>query len=218
MEQNLIFVPREEHHMSFESAIQNIESHEFGATLGIANDPEMFFELARQQNPVAELMKSLADKSNQKRLVLRVISVLRQREDLRFRNSRDAALAVYLCALECVNKRYAILAATDVISQPRLWWARKAATAVLSRVGHPSMVSHKIVTDSLKKAFLKNRKDVLIVNEPSGDWMRTGNIIDDDQIQVRSDNATEQVHEETSKGQSGFSIRSGRAIQRVGQS
>jgi hypothetical protein len=194
--------------MSFEDSMREIESHEFAAHLGVANDTSMFFELAEQQRPVIELIKSLGDKTAQKRLLLKIFALLRQQEDVRYRNSRDAAIAVYLNALLHSNKKLATLAATEAISSPRLWWTKKIASLILSRSSkRHHLTSRKFVSNSQwSLQSPKNRKDFLIVDIPSGAWIQSGNVIDADKIEVRAGDGGEKVNNEST-----FSVNSAKA-------
>ncbi len=174
--------------MSLQSTLQNIESHEFAARLGIANTLDMFYLLAQQEAPVKELIEVLKNQDEASHLVAHVTSLLSEREDVRYRNSRDSALAVCIWALDKTQPELAKLLAANVLNAPRLWWARKAAMEFLGTetTANPQHSGYSTV----EKEGWKNRdaatKNVLIIPDARPDLISAGHISSPSTILITS--------------------------------
>lgn len=178
--------------MSLQSTLQNIESHDFAARLGVANTLDMFYALAKQEAPVKELVLMLKNEGEAGRLLAHVSSLLGEQEDVRYRNSRDSAVAVCIWALDQTQPEFAKLLAANVLNSPRLWWARKAA---MEFFGGTTTVAKMEQTGAsmIETAGWKNgdskTKNILIVPESSPELMSAGHITRPDAITVTSDAA-----------------------------
>jgi len=134
--------------VSFSAALQQIESHDFAAHLGVANNLEMLYTLAGQEQVVKELTTSLLDYTVAVRLLTHVGSIFRTGRRS-FSESRDAAIAVYIWALAQSQPALAGLAASAALNAPRLWWAKRAALNVTSGTwmeGTAEAGAHKLMT------------------------------------------------------------------------
>ena len=166
--------------MSLYTALQEVESHDFAARLGVANNLEMLFALAEQEQSVKELLALLQNGDEANRLLSHVISLLREQEDVRYLNSRDVAVAVCIWALGRTQPALARLLASEVLSAPRVWWARRAA--IESAGGgfiQPAVVassSYSVVSTEGWGDRGSQTKDVLIVQEPGTELIRTGQV------------------------------------------
>jgi hypothetical protein len=174
--------------VSFSTALQQIESHDFAAYLGVANNLEMLYTLATQEQGVGELAVLLRDHAVARNLLAHVASIIREQEDVRYRNPRDAAIAVYIWMLAQTQPALALLAAGAALNAPRLWWAKKAALSVTSGTWMEGTAEAKAHTLMAKAADWKDggagRKDVLIISDPSEDLIRQGRVLDPDLLNL----------------------------------
>lgn len=134
--------------MSLEAIFRSIESQKFLSYLSFANSAVIFDKLVDSQPVVRHLTDEL--KSNpeiERRVLSRVESLVREQDDVRYRNQRDAALAAYTRALNNSNPALGRLAASIVLDAPRLWWARKTALNILggAMVAPPPAISSTTV-------------------------------------------------------------------------
>jgi hypothetical protein len=176
--------------VNFSTVLQQIESHDFAARLGVANNLEMLYALAAQEQGVRELTALLRDHTVATQLLAHVVSIIREQEDVRYRNPRDAAIAAYIWMFAQAQPALALLAAGAALSAPRLWWAKKAALSVTSGTwmeGTAEPNAHKLIT---KTADWKDggvgRKDVLIISDPSEDLIRQGRVLDPDVMNMET--------------------------------
>jgi len=178
--------------VSFSAALQQIESHDFAAHLGVANNLEMLYTLAGQEQVVKELTTSLLDYTVAVRLLTHVGSIIQEQEDVRFRNPRDAAIAVYIWALAQSQPALAGLAASAALNAPRLWWAKRAALNVTSGTwmeGTAEAGAHKLMTRATDwKDGGAGRKDVLIVSDPGKDMIRAGRVLQSELLNLNTNN------------------------------
>ncbi len=122
--------------MSIQGITKAIESQDFSSVLGFANNSEMYRELLRQQPEVLQLVESLKTPSNARELLSRIDVLVHEQDDIRFRNSRDSAIAVYIWAINELEPTLGRLAASLALSAPRLWWARQVAAAIFGLRHH----------------------------------------------------------------------------------
>ena len=160
--------------MTLNEATRAIESKNFAALMGLANSPTMFGDMARHDQFVMWLMSALETPDAQQKILQRILFLVREQDDVRFRSSSDAAIAVYLWCLGETNLALARLAATYVIGTPRLWWARKVALQLLGgATGSKSLakratITSVVATDSPIKAELStDTSDTLAIPSPS---------------------------------------------------
>jgi len=99
-------------------------------TKTFVDNDEMFRQLLQEQSSVRDLLEAIKSPDNAVALLARIELLVREQDDIRYRNTRDAALAVYIWALNQSRPSYGKLAASLVLSASRLWWARKAALKV----------------------------------------------------------------------------------------
>ena len=109
--------------MTFEEAIQDIESHEFAAKLGLASDFKTFTRIAASQISVKELFKQLEKPEIEDRLYNRAVDLSQRSIDPRYENSLDKALTIYLWVTDLRNPHLALLMAEHIIHAPQCWWA-----------------------------------------------------------------------------------------------
>lgn len=193
--------------MNLESLFRQIESHDFAARLSVANNLEMFCALLAQDATARNLVTQLAsDKEQAVYLLSRANSLIREQDDVRYRNSHDEAIGVYLWALMQSRPALGRIAASAILSTPRLWWARKLALRVVSD-SWPYLISEpktgNVLTNTsewkLTNAGLKN---VLIVSNPDEGLIRDRRVLDPDKLNVKADRQKEQ------KTEPGYSVSS----------
>jgi hypothetical protein len=180
--------------VSLQTALKEIESHEFSARLGIANTMEMLLDVAQQERAVKELLLLLQNRDEANNLLSHVVSRLTEQEDIRYRNSRDIAIAVCIWSLNRTQPALAKLLAADVLSSPRLWWARRVALEyALGRLIQPDYTRSKD-TLTLKKTDWgttgTRAKEVLVVSEPRADLIGEKKILDPAAIESTGDAVT----------------------------
>jgi hypothetical protein len=176
--------------VSLQQVLLAIESHEFAARLGVANTMGMLLEIARQEQPVKELLVLLQDREQANKFLAHLISRLGEQEDVRYRNSRDITLAVSLSALQSTQPALAKLLAAQVLRSPRLWWARRAAIELaFGAPAEPSTHERKetVTTRGDWGTVGTLAKDVLIVAEPPADLISAEKIINPNEVEITSD-------------------------------
>jgi hypothetical protein len=154
--------------MSLQTVLSDIESHDFSARLGVANNMGMFLALAEREEAVKELVRLLQDRDNASKLLDHVAAQLKEQEDVRYRNSRDAAVAVCIWALKQSQPTLAGLLASHVLGAPRFWWARRVATEFSGGVQTPSSVGPASFTLVNKRGWTSGGsegKEVLVIPE-----------------------------------------------------
>jgi hypothetical protein len=154
--------------MSLQTVLSNIESHDFAARLGVANNMGMFIALAEREEAVKELVQLLQDRDNASKLLDHVAAQLKEQEDVRYRNSRDAAVAVCIWALKQSQPTLAGLLASHVLGAPRFWWARRVATDFSGGLQAPSTAGPASFTLVKKKGWTSGGsegKEVLVIPE-----------------------------------------------------
>jgi len=170
--------------MSLQDALREIESHDFSARLGVANNMAMFLALAERESSVGELIRLLKEPDNANRLLSHVASVLQEQEDVRYRNSRDTAVAVCLWALKQDHPSLAKLLASNVVSEPRLWWARRMAGDLEGR-SLTTSESSLVVNNAGWTNVSSQGKEVLVV--PQTRLVTSGHIAGANTITATSD-------------------------------
>jgi hypothetical protein len=182
---------------------REIESHDFAARLGFANDDAMLFDLAASESQVKSLTEALKQSpTNAISLLQRIIRLVQEEDDIRYRNSRDTAMAVYIAALSAANPALARLAAAEVLANPRLWWARKAALRAIGKAWvsqRPQAAQRAFYANSTTEVHASPEKDMLVVPEPSTELLRGGRVINPDTISVIGNSATTTLDEEAYK-------------------
>jgi hypothetical protein len=165
--------------------LQNIDSHDFAAKLGIANTLDMFYAIAQQEAPVKELLAMLRNSADAILLLEHITSLLREQEDVRYRNSRDGAVAVCIWALGKTQPALARILAANALNAPRLWWARKAAIDFFEASTQAPNIS-RTGSNMIEKGNWQNgdfkTKDVLIIANASADIVSAGRIAVPDTI------------------------------------
>lgn len=111
--------------MTYEEAVQEIESHEFSARLGIASDFKTFTHIAVSQPSVKELFTQLKKPEIEESLYNRTVDLSRRSIDPSFENPLDKALAIYLWVTDLRNPNLALLMSEHIIHAPQCWWAHK---------------------------------------------------------------------------------------------
>jgi hypothetical protein len=178
-----------------------IESHDFAAQLGIANSPEMLYEIARQDDAVKALLGLLADRATALKLLSHVSALIREQDDVRFRNSRDGAIAIYIWALSQLQPALGKLAAATALNAPRLWWARKAALAVTSPASSSAYRSDKknqaasVVRIDDWRSGSEEQRSILTLTDPAEDLIREGSVADPSVITLKANGPEPQISE-----------------------
>jgi hypothetical protein len=175
--------------MSIKELSKKIESRNFASMLGLANNARMFRELAREEPAVRQLAEDVKNPTEAKELLARVESLVREQDDIRFRNDRDAAIAIYICTLSESNPAYGRLAASLALSVPRLWWARQAAIEIFgsgftSGTSPTQPATLVIMTGSLDAT--SNDKDTVFLAEVDRGLVRDAQLIDAGTTQISS--------------------------------
>jgi hypothetical protein len=176
--------------MSFETALKEIESHNFAARLGVANNEAMLRAIATKEQSVVELMWLLRSSESASRLLSHTSFLIREQDDVRYRNSRDTAIAVYIWLLAQMQPSLGRLLAAEAIRAPRLWWGRKMALSVLA--GHPFTIDPSTATNRivLKDEWQNDGgadKETLVIRESAGELVREGRVLNTTDISHKGD-------------------------------
>ena len=78
-----------------------------------------------------QLVDYLGSPEAQERVLNRVLTLARQSPDLRYENSADTPLSVYLLALGVHDAALARVAAQAIAETKQCWWARRIAEDIL---------------------------------------------------------------------------------------
>lgn len=169
--------------------MNSIESPQFANYLGVANNPGMFRDLLGGIPAAQHLLVELKDPANARKLLARTESLVREQDDVRYRNQRDAALAVYVWALNQTDKSLGRLAASVLLDSPRLWWARKTALQVLAggfEAPHEEREARSLAVDRWNTISLGESSDALAVTTPRMDLIRDERVLNPTELGVNS--------------------------------
>ena len=144
--------------MTIWEAIREIEGLPFSTRLNIATDSRMFFRIANGEPAVRDCWKEMEKSENAETIFSRVGDLSRQLTDIRYENSSDVALAVYLWLLNAKKPSFAMLAAQTVSQLPRCWWAETTADQILR-----GRSAHAAISDSASKS---NEPFTCLTNAP----------------------------------------------------
>jgi hypothetical protein len=136
------------------------------------------------------LVSSLQNAGDASRLLSHASSLIREQDDVRYRNPRDTAIAIYIWALGQTQPAFAALLAAEVIRAPRLWWARKLALTLLAN----GAISHDIETVT-ERVLLKGEwqnessteKESLVISDPDGNLIREGRVLNVNSVDRKND-------------------------------
>jgi hypothetical protein len=177
--------------MSMGEAMNSIERAELSSVLGLANNVEMFRELVGREPAVHALLTHLTEPGNSRALLTRIDSLVREQDDIRFRNDQDATIAIYLWALNSANPPLARLGASVVLVAPRLWWARKMALAIITGIsvpsesaGAPSQISS---VGQWKTAPKRNVREIMVLGDLPTELLQEDRVLDPSAIQSRGE-------------------------------
>jgi hypothetical protein len=179
--------------MTLTKLTKAIESYEFSAFLGLANNAAMFRELVEKIPAVQQLVKELTVPASARELLTRIESLVREQDDVRFRNQRDAAVAVYVLALVKSDESLGRIAASLVLNAPRLWWARRVALDLVA--GSPldsskERTEKSFTSEDWDTTFSMGRGENLIIVNPPSELVRDGQILNSAALTARAqDNA-----------------------------
>jgi hypothetical protein len=160
--------------------MKTIEGRDFSSLLGLANNPDMLHALIVREPTVQQLVVYLNNLDNAKALLYRIDALLREQDDIRFRNNSDAALAVYLWVLSERDATLGRLAASLVLAVPRLWWARRSALGILNGALPDSSTqqsTQSITTTSGWTASTNAEKESMILAEPLYELVREERVL-----------------------------------------
>lgn len=118
--------------MSFIEAMREIESHAFIARLGIASDFNSLLRAMKLEPSVQTISDELESRDKQDQVLSKILSLVRQRTDIRYENPWDIALTVYLWLLSSKGLSAARVAAQVIAEAQQCWWAKELAGKVLS--------------------------------------------------------------------------------------
>ena len=111
--------------MSPDQIFRKIESPEFALTLGLSGSRTRAMQTLVRLPEVEDLLKVLGEDVEATRMVANRAATLVETEiDLRYTHPADAAIAVYLRALDILNSDLAlVLASTMARLRTNLWWS-----------------------------------------------------------------------------------------------
>ncbi len=119
--------------MSLETALTEIESHNFAAKLNVVSNTRSFFRSASREPVVAEVFQSMLESGESREEVLgRIYDLSRLDIDRRYENPKDAALAVLLWLTYSSNHQIGLMAADLIDRTPQCWYATKLARDILA--------------------------------------------------------------------------------------
>jgi len=117
--------------MTFQQALDRIESVDFIARMCVASDLASILHIAAHEEPVVALASHLEnDTSCVDRLAEHISCRSRLSPDGNYRNRYDVALAVFLNVLHSVDRQAAWSMAHVVQRAPRCWWALQVAQSM----------------------------------------------------------------------------------------
>lgn len=186
--------------MTLPALMNSIETSRFSSYLGLANNPTMFQEVLQGQPVVQRLLTELKDSGSTRKLLARVEALVREQDDVRYRNQRDAALAVYIWALDRTDHSLGKLAASIVLDIPRLWWARKIALQILGgsytepKVGQGTI---SLFTNEWSATSPSEGNESLIVMSPPSELVRSESVLDPSALKSGSEKNTDTVNAST---------------------
>jgi hypothetical protein len=117
--------------MTYEEAINEIESHELSARLNVASDMKLFLRGAQKQEAFRVIMDKLNSHDNAQRLFRRAIQLSQQTPDLRYENQWDTALTIYLWLFKIKDLNIAKTLAGVIARTPQCWWAKMLSCDIL---------------------------------------------------------------------------------------
>lgn len=114
--------------MTFEEICQKIESHDFLAEVGIANDFNSFLRLVVRHQAVVDLLDHVIPSDDRAEdLFFRAVQLARTGIDARYLHPYDGVLAVYLFVLGNKNQDLAKVLSELVLKTPNCWWSVRMA-------------------------------------------------------------------------------------------
>jgi hypothetical protein len=153
--------------MTLQLVRHEIESHAFAACLGVANTAEMLYTAMASQAAVRELVGLCTNRDNAYRLLSAAVSLVKEQDDVGYRNPRDAALGTYLWVLAQTQPDLAQVLAASALNAPRLWWARKVALDLVRRHAPAPESATRISDENERKISIPVQRDLLIISEPA---------------------------------------------------
>lgn len=180
--------------MSLAAVITAIESPQFATFLGLANNSRMFRDVVENIPAARQLLTELKEPANTRKLLARTESLVREQDDVRYRNQRDAAIAIYVWALNETDGSLGRLAASVVLESPRLWWARKTALDILGQgFARPSQQQgvRTVTPDDWNTASIGVSGGSLVVSTPPRELLERERVLNPTNLDVRSEKKTE---------------------------
>ena len=118
--------------MNWQQAITEIESIDFDVQLNVVSSFSLFLNAARGETAVIVLYQAMQESEEASETVLERICELSGRQiDIRYANTNDTALTVYLWLLSLCRKAHATIGALRIVDAPNCFYAWKAARSVL---------------------------------------------------------------------------------------
>ncbi len=118
--------------MTFEQAINTIESHGFAAEVNIASDLKTFVRVLGKHPAVTKIRSCLSLLNGVQRVNSRIEELLKAQSEVGFEHPNDAAIAAYVWIIASVGPELAHPIARLVPEKPEFWWARKVAKKILA--------------------------------------------------------------------------------------
>ena len=131
-------------------ALADIESQTFDFIAGEANDLTAFLYVIGRRPSVRYLIEN-ADLELMESVLRHLVARVTSESDARYRNPLDAALATYLWILYWANQKVGKLAASEVLSAPRLYWSYRLARQILFQgESHKSLANSPVSTSLIR--------------------------------------------------------------------
>ncbi len=107
------------------------ESHETGAFVDLASGSAMFHRIVRELPVTSDLVAwGRRSDEGERAIASRIVQLLEEQIDLRYRHPHDIPVAIYLYALHQINREVSRISAHAVLETPNLCWAGRVAYGI----------------------------------------------------------------------------------------
>jgi hypothetical protein len=172
--------------MTLPQALHELESHDFAAGLGLANNVEMLYTAMASRSAVRDLVGLCGNRDDAFRLISRAVSLVKEQDDVSYRNPRDAAIATYLWVLAQTQPDLAQLLAASVLNAPRFWWARKVGLDLVRRHAPVPQSTTRVSNENEWRVSGSGQRDLLVISEPAERAIIAGKFVKVDDAKTNS--------------------------------
>jgi hypothetical protein len=172
--------------MTLLQATHEVESHDFAAGLGVANNLEMLYGAMASQQAVRDLVALCVNRDDAYRLVSRAVALVKEQDDVNYRNPNDAAIATYLWVLAQTQPYLAQLLAASVLNAPRFWWARKVGLDLVRRQAVVPQSTTRIASEGEWQVSGSTPRELLVISEPAECVVISGKFVEVRDVKANS--------------------------------